>query len=91
MTVCAKGHVAAIWKVVLLKTDASVAGRVVGSGGTPISGAEVFNRGDSPEPVATSNEDQVVESCHSVVEIVHTRIPRVHERTAGAPSDRRSS
>jgi hypothetical protein len=45
-------------KIVLISTDAYVAGRVVGSDGHPIVGAEVFNRGDAPEPVAKSTDSQ---------------------------------
>ncbi len=37
----------------LVETSAHVAGRVVGSDGKPIAGAQVFNRGDSPRPVST--------------------------------------
>jgi RNA polymerase sigma factor (sigma-70 family) len=45
-------------KIVLINTDASIAGRVVGSDGQPIVGAEVFNRGDAPGPVAKSTDSQ---------------------------------
>ena len=45
-------------KIVLINTDAYLAGRVVGSDGQPIVGAEVFNRGDAPGPVATSTDSQ---------------------------------
>jgi RNA polymerase sigma factor (sigma-70 family) len=39
-------------KIVLIGTEGHVAGRVVDSGGRPIAGAQVFNRGDAPELVA---------------------------------------
>ncbi len=45
-------------KIVLIKTDAALTGWVVGSDGHPIVGAEVFNCGDAPEPVATSTDPQ---------------------------------
>jgi Carboxypeptidase regulatory-like domain len=45
-------------KIVLINTDARIAGRVVGSDGRPIVGAEVFNRGDAPGPVAKSTDSQ---------------------------------
>jgi RNA polymerase sigma factor (sigma-70 family) len=45
-------------KIVLINTDATLAGRVVGSDGLPIVGAEVFNRGDAPGPVAKSTDSQ---------------------------------
>ena len=45
-------------KIVLIKTDAYLAGRVVGSDGRPIVGAEVFNRGDAPGPVAKATDSQ---------------------------------
>ena len=47
-----------IGKLVLVNTAGHLAGRVVGSDGRPIAGAAVFNRGDSPEPVATSTDAQ---------------------------------
>ena len=42
----------------LINTDAYFAGRVVGSDGHPIVGAEVFNRGDAPGPVAKATDSQ---------------------------------
>jgi hypothetical protein len=45
-------------KIVLINTDAVLAGRVVGSDGRPIAGAEVFNRGDAPEPVTKTTDSQ---------------------------------
>ena len=42
----------------LINTSGYLAGRVVGSDGQPIAGATVFNRGDAPEPVATSTDSQ---------------------------------
>jgi protocatechuate 3,4-dioxygenase beta subunit len=45
-------------RIVLINTDTYVAGRVVGSDGHPIVGAEVFNRGDAPGPVATATDSQ---------------------------------
>ena len=39
--------------IALVETSAAVAGRVVGSDGKPIAGAEVFNRGDGPQPTST--------------------------------------
>ncbi len=47
-----------VGKIVLINTAGHVAGRVVGSDGRPIAGAAVFNRGDGPEPVATSTDPQ---------------------------------
>jgi RNA polymerase sigma factor (sigma-70 family) len=43
-------------KIVLINTDAVLAGRVVGSDGQPIVGAEVFNRGDAPDPISKSTD-----------------------------------
>ena len=37
--------------IVLTGVDGHLAGRVVGSDGSPIAGATVFNRGDAPRPV----------------------------------------
>jgi Carboxypeptidase regulatory-like domain len=45
-------------KIVLINTDAYLAGRVVGSDGHPIVGAEVFNRGDAPGAVAKATDSQ---------------------------------
>ena len=45
-------------KIVLINTEASLAGRVVGTDGQPIVGAEVFNRGDAPGPVAQATDSQ---------------------------------
>ncbi len=45
-------------KLVLVRTAGALAGRVVDSGGRPIAGAEVFNRGDGPEAVASSTNAQ---------------------------------
>jgi RNA polymerase sigma factor (sigma-70 family) len=45
-------------KIVLINTRGYLAGRVVGPDGRPIVGAEVFNRGDGPEPLATSTDAQ---------------------------------
>ena len=42
----------------LINTSGYLAGRVIGSDGKPIAGANVFNRGDAPEPVATSTDSQ---------------------------------
>ena len=47
-----------VGKIVLISTSGYLAGRVVGSDGRPIAGATVFNRGDGPEPVATSTDSQ---------------------------------
>ena len=47
-----------VGKIVLINTSGYLAGRVVGSDGKPIAGANVFNRGDAPEPVATSTDSQ---------------------------------
>ena len=52
------GETQDLGKIVLINTDASVAGRVVGADGQPIVGAEVFNRGDAPEPVAMATDSQ---------------------------------
>ena len=35
-------------KIVLINTSGYLAGRVVGTDGKPIAGAELFNRGDEP-------------------------------------------
>jgi RNA polymerase sigma factor (sigma-70 family) len=43
-------------KLILGKIDGYVAGRVVDSGGRPIVGAAVFNRGDGPGPITTSTD-----------------------------------
>ena len=45
-----------VGKIVLASTGGSVSGQVVGSDGRPIGGATVFNRGDGPEPVASSTD-----------------------------------
>jgi RNA polymerase sigma factor (sigma-70 family) len=47
-----------VGKMVLINTSGHLAGRVIGSDGRPIPGAAVFNRGDGPEPVATSTDPQ---------------------------------
>ena len=47
-----------VGKIVLNNTSGYVRGRVVGSDGKPIAGANVFNRGDAPEPRATSTDSQ---------------------------------
>lgn len=47
------GEVRDVGTIALVETSAAVAGRVVGSDGKPIAGAEVFNRGDGPRPVST--------------------------------------
>jgi hypothetical protein len=39
--------------IALVESSAALAGVVVGSDGKPIAGAEVFNRGDGPQPVST--------------------------------------
>jgi RNA polymerase sigma factor (sigma-70 family) len=45
-------------KIVLINTGGSLAGRVIGSDGRPVDGANVFNRGDAPEHVATATDSQ---------------------------------
>ena len=45
-------------KIVLVNTNGYLAGRVVGSDGGPIDGANVFNSGDAPEQVSTSTDSQ---------------------------------
>ena len=45
-------------KIVLANTSGYLAGRVVGSDGKPIAGANIFNHGDAPEPVATASDSQ---------------------------------
>jgi RNA polymerase sigma factor (sigma-70 family) len=52
------GETRDVGKIVLLNTAGYVAGRVVGADGRPISGAAVFNRGDSPEAIATSSDPE---------------------------------
>ena len=47
------GEVRDVGTIALVETSAAVAGRVVGSDGKPIAGAEVFNRGDGPQPTST--------------------------------------
>ncbi len=47
-----------VGKIVLINTSGHLAGRVVGTDGRPIPGAAVFNRGDGPQPVATSTDPQ---------------------------------
>ena len=47
-----------VGKIVLASTSGYLAGRVIGSDGKPIAGANVFNRGDAPEPVATATDSQ---------------------------------
>ncbi len=43
-------------KIVLANTSGYLAGRVIGSDGKPIAGANIFNHGDAPGPVATSSD-----------------------------------
>jgi RNA polymerase sigma factor (sigma-70 family) len=45
-------------KIILGEIDGYLAGRVVGSDGRPIVGAAVFNRGDRPQPIATSTDPE---------------------------------
>ncbi len=52
------GEICDAGKLVLVRTAGTLAGRVVDSGGLPIAGAEVFNRGDGPEAVASSTDAQ---------------------------------
>ena len=52
------GETQDLGKIVLINTSGHLAGRVVGTDGQPIVGAEVFNRGDAPEPVATATDPQ---------------------------------
>ena len=47
-------------KIVLVNTSGYLAGRVIGTDGKPIAGANLFNRGDAPVPVATSSDSQGV-------------------------------
>jgi protocatechuate 3,4-dioxygenase beta subunit len=52
------GETQDLGKIVLINTEAYLAGRVVDSDGKPIVGAEVFNRGDTPELVAKATDSQ---------------------------------
>ena len=45
-------------KIVLANTSGYLAGRVIGSDGKPIAGANIFNHGDAPQPVATASDSQ---------------------------------
>jgi RNA polymerase sigma factor (sigma-70 family) len=44
-----------VGKIVLINTGGYLAGKVVGYDGRAIAGAAVFNRGDCPDPIATSS------------------------------------